>query len=222
MSASIAITASKKMRSPTKLTALLLLLMALAGCGAQQITVKGEYPRPLIQSLPFKLTLVLTPEFKQHKYQYRPENTRDSALIMDTGQSQSKMLQTVLSAMFEKVNILEQPPEAGTDTSTNLILVPSVTEILHATPDHTKINVFEIWVKYRFQLFSPEGETIADWYMSAYGKTPSQFMDSAKESINLAAVIAFRDAGANFSLNFSRIPEVKLWLDDNISDGANP
>jgi len=205
-----------------KYTGILFLVVLLLGCGSQQVTVEGNYPKPLITPIPLKLGLLLKPEFQQHQYHYQAKESRDSELIIDTGLSQTLMINTITAAMFKTVTKLDALPSIDSPANVDAILVPTIEEFQHAVPNHTKINVFEIWVKYRFQLLTPEGVTIADWYMSAYGKTPSQFMDSAAESINLAAVVAFRDAGANFSLNFSRIPEVKLWLDDNIGAGANP
>jgi hypothetical protein len=49
--------------------------------------------------------------------------------------------------------------------------------------------------------------------MTSYGKTPTAFLQSAEAAVNLAAVVALRDAGANFALNFTRGPEVKLWME---------
>ncbi len=203
-----------------KYIGILFLVLLLLGCGTQQVTVEGKYPTPLITPIPLKLGLYLKPEFQQHQYHYQPKQSRDSELIIDSGFSQTQMINTITAAMFKAVTKLDAFPSKDNTANVDAVLVPTIEEFQHAIPNHTKINVFEIWVRYRFQLFSPDGETIADWYMSAYGKTPSQFMDSAEDSINLAAVVAFRDAGANFSLNFDRIPEVKLWLDDTIDDGA--
>ena len=48
--------------------------------------------------------------------------------------------------------------------------------------------------------------------MTAYGKTPTAFMQSDEAAVNLAAVMALRDAGANFAVNFTRVPDVQQWL----------
>ena len=45
--------------------------------------------------------------------------------------------------------------------------------------------------------------------MTAYGKTPTAFLRSNEAAVNLAAVVALRDAGANFATSFLRIPEVQ-------------
>ena len=201
---------------------ILLLVAFLMGCGSQQVIVDGNYPKPLIKSLPLKLALVLNSDFLEHEYHYQPKEFRESKLTIKSGISQGKMINTVTEAMFETLIILDKFPADSSNLDIDLILVPRVEQMQHAVPSQTKANIFEIWVRYHFQLFTSNGESIGDWYMSAYGKTPSKFMDSKKESINEAAHLAFRDAGANFSLNFSRIPEVKQWLHEKTNHGINP
>ena len=66
-------------------------------------------------------------------------------------------------------------------------------------------------MRYRLQLIDPaelelesleiaadDIQAFADWTLSAYGKTPTAFMQSDIDAVNLAAVMALRDAGANF------------------------
>jgi hypothetical protein len=48
--------------------------------------------------------------------------------------------------------------------------------------------------------------------MTAYGKTPTAFLQSDEAAVNLAAVVALRDAGAHFVTSFQRVPEVAQWL----------
>jgi hypothetical protein len=49
--------------------------------------------------------------------------------------------------------------------------------------------------------------------MTAYGKTPTAFLQSDEAAVNLAAVVALRDAGAHFATSFSRVPEVAAWME---------
>jgi hypothetical protein len=50
--------------------------------------------------------------------------------------------------------------------------------------------------------------------MTGYGKTPTALLQSDQEAVNLAAVIALRDAGANFATNFTRLPAIQAWLQE--------
>jgi hypothetical protein len=60
------------------------------------------------------------------------------------------------------------------------------------------VKVYEIWMRYGFELVTVSGEPIADWTMTAYGKTPTAFLRSDEAAVNLAGVVALRDAGAHF------------------------
>ena len=92
------------------------------------------------------------------------------------------------------------------------VLIPHVEELQYAIPAHTNIKVYEIWMRYRFELVTTGGQAIAEWTMTSYGKTPTAFLRSDKEAVNLAAVMALRDAGANFATSFTRVPDVQKWL----------
>ena len=70
----------------------------------------------------------------------------------------------------------------------------------------------ELWKGMR-PMVKSDGELLADWYISAYGKTPSAFMQSETDAMNAAVVVALRDLGANLSINFKQVPELKSWLE---------
>ena len=58
------------------------------------------------------------------------------------------------------------------------------------------------------------GDSLADWVVTSYGKTPTETFRSIEDGINEAAVVALRDLASSFSLNFTRIPEVQDWLNN--------
>src|SRR5690606_9414731 len=94
----------------------------------------------------------------------------------------------------------------------DLILVPSVEEIQVAMPFETQLKVFEVWLKYNISVYDGQGQPVADWIMTAYGKTPSRFLSSDEDALNQAAVVALRDAGARLLVEFRRVPEIHAWL----------
>lgn len=104
---------------------------------------------------------------------------------------------------------------ADTDKPVDLYISPRVDEFQYAMPRETKVNVFEIWIKYNMRVYDSEGQLIADWIMSAYGKTPTAFMKSKEEALNEAVIMALRDIGASLSLGFSRVPEIRAWLEQH-------
>ena len=193
-------------------------LALLLGACANNVVVHGTFPTPVLEKLPYTLGVYYDPDFRNHEFFEEATTREETDWLVKTGDAQVQMYNTLLPGMFEKIVLLNNLPrrdrvEAVAEQQVDAILVPHVAELQYSIPDHTKINVFEIWMRYRYELYSPDGELLADWTMTAYGKTPTAFLQSAEGAVNLAAVVALRDAGANFALNFTRVPEVKLWME---------
>ena len=206
---------SDSMTTARFLTAALALLL---GACANNVVVQGTFPAPLMEKLPLTLGVYYDPDFRTHEFFEKATSREETDWIVKTGEAQVRMYNTLLPGMFEKIVMLNEIPrrdrvEAVAEERVDAVLVPHVAELQYSIPNHTKINVYEIWMRYRYELYSPDGELLADWTMTSYGKTPTAFLRSAEAAVNLAAVVALRDAGANFAVNFTRVPEVKLWMD---------
>lgn len=195
------------------LTAVMLLLL-LAGCGPNKVVVQGSFPEPLLDPLPLRMGIWYDEAFAGHEFFDEAKSRRESDWLVKTGEAQVQMWDTVLSGMFEElVHMKARPGPDQMNQLVDAVLVPHVDELQYAIPTHTNIKVYEIWMRYRFELLTVSGDTIADWTMTAYGKTPTAFLQSDEAAVNLAAVVALRDAGANFATNFTRVPEVRDWLE---------
>ena len=212
--------------------AALVLFALLASCGPKHVKVEGKYPEPLVDPIPISLGVWFPEAFRNHEFYDEAKTPGTSDWIVSTGAAQVRMWEAVLRGMFTQVVILEadpmiQPAEGVADGPQNVqelnldaIFVPGVEELQYAIPTHTNIKVYEIWMRYRLSLFAPGGESIHDWKMTSYGKTPTAFLQSDEEAVNFAAIMALRDAGANFTSNFSKIPEIQQWLENIKTTGA--
>jgi len=191
-----------------------LLLVLLAGCGPTRVVVEGDFPRPLVEPLPLDVGVWYGEDFAGHEFFDEAKGRKDSSWIVNTGAAQVEMWDTLLGGMFASLVHLESEPGPGhVVPAVDAVLVPHVDELQYTIPTQTHIKVYEIWMRYRFELLTGGGEPVADWTMTAYGKTPTAFLRSDQEAVNLAAVVALRDAGANFATGFTRVPEVRDWLE---------
>lgn len=201
-------------------------LLLLGGC-ANKVVVEGNFPTPVLQKLPYTIGVYYTPEFRGHEFFDEASTREETDWLVSTGSAQVDMYNTLLPGMFKKVVLLNALPrrdrlEAVAEEQVDVVLVPHVAELQYSIPSHTKINVFEIWMRYRYELYASDGELLADWTMTSYGKTPTAFLRSPEAAVNLAAVVALRDAGANFAMNFTSVPEVKLWMESTQTAGPEP
>ncbi|MDP2562583.1 hypothetical protein [Psychrobium sp. 1_MG-2023] len=181
---------------------------ALSGC-TSTINVSGHFPSPIVDPLPLTMGVVYKPAFKQ--YNYVENNEKRQQWQIEIGDAQQALFNTVLPAMFkEVVTLADQADEAS--KKTDLVFEPTLEEFQYNMPRETNVNMFEVWMKYNMKVYNKEGRLIADWILTAYGKTPTAFMKSEESALNEALIIALRDAGAGFSLRFGHVPEINSWL----------
>ena len=113
--------------------------------------------------------------------------------------------------MFDRVvniNSLEDALSQNVDA----VFAPAIEEFQLALPAKTKLELYDVWIKYNMRLLNSEGDYIADWVLTSYGKTPTETFRSVENGINEAAIVALRDLASSFSLSFAQVPEVRDWL----------
>jgi len=200
-------------RMPQRLLIGVVLLALLGGCGPAQVLVEGNFPPPLMEPLPLTVGVWYDQDFANHEFFDEAKSRSESSWIVKTGQAQVQMWDTLLAGMFQNIVYMKGRPEPGQmNQVVDAVLIPHVDELQYAIPAHTSVKVYEIWMRYRFEMVTTGGAPIAEWTMTSYGKTPTAFLQSDKAAVNLAAVMALRDAGANFATNFTRVPAVQDWL----------
>ena len=176
--------------------------LLLSACSTN-VTVKGDYPSPLGKPIPYNVGVVFDDGFKDYVF------TRDSIEIK-LGDAQTRMYSNLFGGMFANSTLLESRDNIPADI--DMVIVPNVDEIQIATPKDNRLKVYEVWIKYNMQVFDADGSSIADWLMTCYGKTPTASLKSSAKSLNLASIVALRDAGARMATGFVRVPEVQGWL----------
>lgn len=202
--------------------ALAVLACFSTACGPSRVQVDGEFPTPLVQPLPITLGVWMSKEFREHEFVDEGKTRGDGGWVVNTGAAQTQMWTSLLNGMFQSIVWLEEEPVAmQASAGVDGVLIPSIQELQYAIPAHTNVKVYEVWMRYRFRLLSAQGEAIAEWQMSSYGKTPTAFLQSDENAVNLAAVMALRDAGANFATNFTKLPQLESWLQPYLDASAD-
>ena len=211
--------------------ALLLLCLTLlgAGCTSKQVIVEGNFPAPLLDPLPITVGVIYPSAFAEHEFFDEAKGRAESDWLVKTGEAQVEFWDTLFTGMFDNVVHIRDWETVQSHLKTvDGVLIPTIAELQYAIPMHTNVKVYEIWMRYEFRLvdisaihrqedgaltFNPD-ERLAAWPITAYGKTPTAFLQTDEEAVNLAAVVALRDAGAHFVTTFGATPDVAAWLDD--------
>jgi hypothetical protein len=210
---------------------LLLLCLTLlgAGCASKQVVVEGKFPAPLLDPLPITMGVIYPSAFAQHEFFDEAKGRAESDWLVKTGEAQVEFWDILLTGLFDEVvHIRDWETVQARSRDIDGVLIPAIAELQYTIPTHTNVKVYEIWMRYEFRLvdigaihqqedgalsFNLE-ERIAQWPITAYGKTPTAFLQSDEDAVNLAAVVALRDAGAHFITTFGRTPDVAAWLND--------
>lgn len=187
--------------------------LLLASCAANTINISGTYPSPLVRKIPITVGVYYPEELRNFSFTEIDDYTGDDQYIVNSGETQVELFNTVLPALFEQVVMLDSLEERSSEL--DAVFVPAIEEFQLGLPQKTKLKVYEVWVKYNMRLEKPEGEYIADWVMTAYGKSPTESFQSVDAGVQDATVVALRDLAASFTLGFSGIPEVNEWLAEN-------
>jgi hypothetical protein len=187
----------------------------LASCAASTINISGSYPSPLVRKIPITVGVYYPEELRNFSFIEIDDYSGKDQYIINSGASQVELFNTVLPALFENVVLLDTLDEVQTSDGLDAVFVPVIEEFQLGLPEKTKLRVYEIWVKYNMRLSSGKGDYIADWVMTAYGKSPTETFQSVDAGVQDAAVVALRDLAASFTLGFAGIPEVNEWLKEN-------
>ena len=194
-----------------KQTGLISAVLALfVACGVNNVVIDGSFPTPNISKMPVSIAVYYDDALKDFAYLEYSE-TGSEEYNIQSGASHMQLFDAITPAMFDRVvfvDSMEEAQAAGVDA----VFAPAIEEFQLALPAKTKLDVFEVWIKYNMRLLTPEGDYIADWVLTSYGKTPTETFRSVDAAINDAAVVALRDLASSFSLSFGDVPEVKEWL----------
>ena len=190
--------------------------------------VEGNFPEPLLDPLPITMGVIYPPAFAQHEFFDEAKGRAESDWLVKTGEAQVAFWDILLGGLFQEVVHIDSWETVQSEGERiDGVLIPSIAELQYTVPTHTNVKIYEIWMRYEFRLadiaaihqqddgalsFKPD-DRLAQWPITAYGKTPTAFLQSDEEAVNLAAVVALRDAGAHFITTFGRTPEVAAWLD---------
>lgn len=195
-------------------------LVLLAGCAGATVEFEDSaFPKPLVEVMDLDMGLVLSDDLKS--YTHHEDIEMYGSWEVRLGLVQPLVFHNTLGAMFMTVTDVD----SATEPHPNLdaVLVPTIEDFQISIPSQTRTNFYEVWIKYRMQLYDNQGQLIAEWPLPAYGKANREdyglLEDKDEPALEDATMLALRDAAASLSLHFAQVPPVKAWLANR---DANP
>lgn len=202
-----------------KFTCMLIgVLGILEGCAGASVSVPTRFPVPLVQKVPLVVGMHLPDELTN--YTFVQDLGQEGEFSIDLGDAQRTMFENLFTGMFNGIELVDDPslPNEGIAG----VLVPHISELQFSTPEQTRSDYFEVWIRYQFQLYSRDGQLLGEWPLTAYGKANTQNfgLSTTEPTLQAAALAACRDAMAFFTLQFRSIPAVQNWLAAELLGGS--
>jgi len=186
------------LRAPLLLLGVLA-LVALAGCGPVKLVANTNIPTPLVVKIPIAVALFIPKEFSTYVHN---EERWSTDWHVELGKAQTDGIKRLMNAMFERVVAVDsvgagQNAEGGV----RAILEPSVEEFAFVTPRDAGSPFFAVSIKYRVNVYLPNGKLADSWGFTGYGTAPAEGLSSAPP-LQTATALAMRDAGAKLAVEF--------------------
>lgn len=184
-------------------------LALLAGCGPVRLVANTNIPPPLVMKVPIGVALFIPTEFSSYVHKEERWSTKWQ---IELGQAQTDGITRLMGAMFEKVVAVDSV-NAGTQVPGGVaaILEPSIEEYAFVTPRDAGSPFYAVSIKYRVNVYMPDGKLADSWGFTGYGTSPSQGL-SSEAPLHAATALAMRDAGAKLAVEFREQPVMRGLL----------
>jgi hypothetical protein len=210
----------KKFRAPLAWASVALALVTLAGCGPVKLIANTNIPAPLVVKMPIAIALFIPKEFSSYVHN---EERWSTDWHVELGKAQSEGITRLMNAMFERVVQVESVG-AGQQHASNgvrAILEPSIEEFAFVTPRDAGSPFFAVSIKYRVNIYLPDGKLADSWGFTGYGTAPAEGLSSAPP-LQTATALAMRDAGAKLAVEFREQATVRGLLPDGATADTIP
>ena len=187
-----------------------LALVALAGCGPVRLVANTNIPTPLVVKIPIAVALFIPKEFSTYVHN---EERWSTDWHVELGKAQTDGITRLMNAMFERVVAVDSvgAGQSHADGGVKAILEPSVEEFAFVTPRDAGSPFFAVSIKYRVNIYLPNGKLADSWGFTGYGTAPAEGLSSAPP-LQTATALAMRDAGAKLAVEFREQATVRGLL----------
>ena len=149
-------------------------------------------PKPLIEKMPVAVGVRIPEEFQNFVHEESVFGREEWTINL--GSSNAALFTQLFGYMFETLEVLG-PDDDAADFDIDALIEPTIDAFEFSIPKQSKTDAFAVWIRYRLKVFNRDGELVANWPVSAYGKSQTTALGGS-EALRRAAVLAMRDAAA--------------------------
>jgi hypothetical protein len=180
------------MAARLKSVSVAIIIAAISGCSTQVALEDPTIPDPLVDKLPLSVAARF-PEAFEH-FVHEEQVIGKKKWTIDLGRSNSMLFEKLFGSMFTDFTVIAADAEPS-DLTIDALIEPSIDAFEFSVPNQSQTDAFAVWIRYRIKIFDAEGNLVANWPISAYGKSLSSGIGGG-DALRRAAVLAMRDAAA--------------------------
>ena len=183
---------------------------ALAGC-TSAVVVESDFPTPLIEALPVRMGVIMGEELQN--FVHAEDIPQQSTWTITLGDANIAMFKPLFDTMFlEARDISSISTDEANLATLDGVVRPTLEKFEFDVPVGERDQFVEVWMQYRLYLYETDGQIVAEWPVTGYGK--SELSGRREDAVRRAAIVAMREAGATISTQFANQPQVSYWLEE--------
>lgn len=165
----------------------------ISGCAGSNVKLQiPTIPTPLIHQIPASVGLRMPENFYHFVHEEQVFGREEWSI--DLGGSNAALFTQLFGYMFQNVIVLNDSDDPKA-LAIDALIEPSIDAFEFSVPNQSKTDSFAVWIRYRIRVFDFDGNEVANWPVSAYGKSQTSSI-SGSQALQRAAILAMRDAAA--------------------------
>lgn len=165
----------------------------ISGCAGSNVKLQiPTIPTPLIHQIPASVGLRMPENFYHFVHEEQVFGREEWSI--DLGGSNAALFTQLFGYMFQNVIVLDDSDDPKA-LAIDALIEPSIDAFEFSVPNQSKTDSFAVWIRYRIRVFDFDGNEVANWPVSAYGKSQTSSI-SGSQALQRAAILAMRDAAA--------------------------
>jgi hypothetical protein len=182
----------------TQAIAIGLLLGTLAACGNVSIKPEAALPKPLIVPIDASVGLIIPADTRR----FVDKETRFGVdWKIDLGPGEIRLMRDMFNDLFRHVDEFKDLNAARAGKGLQAVFETRMDQYSFVTARETGGRYYAVTIRYRINLYSPQGEQVDSYTLTGYGNSTATGMSGGAPLVQ-ATVGAMRDAAAKFLVQF--------------------
>lgn len=182
--------------------------LALSACGDVQVGTDMTFPKPLVEELPMMVGIYYSEDFRKYVHD---ESRWGVDWKVELGQYHVRMGDKLFDAAFRDIVMVKTLDDLPSAEPLRAVIEPRIEQYSFITPRDTGAKYYAVTIRYRLNVFAPDGRLADSLTFTGYGSSPSSGLTSTNPMM-LATRTAMRDAAAKFLVQFPEQPITKKMI----------